>query len=166
MTTRTIVGVAVGAVVLGLLVVAAVVGSGTSTTDYEPGTPEAAVQRYFQALIDNRPTDAYRLYSTELAEQCDRALIDPYSPPVSRVVLDDVTTEGSVATVVVRITETYSDGLLLTDENTFTVTLSLSTENGRWVFDQVPWPYPCPPPLSARTTTTAPSTTRTSEVEP
>lgn len=165
MSTRTIVGMAFGVVVLGLLIVAAIVGSATSTTDYEPGTPEAAVQSYFQAFIDDRPTDAYRLYSADLAESCNRALIDRYSPPVSRVVLDEVTTEGSAATVVVRITETFNDGPLLTDENTFTETLSLITEDGRWVFDQVPWPYPCPPELPARTTTTVP-TTATSEVEP
>ncbi len=167
MRTRTIVGLAVGAMLLVLLVVAAVAGSGRSTADYEPGTPEAAVQDYFQALIDNRSADAYGFYSAELADNCDRPYLDVSSPRVSRVVLDTVTIDGSQATVVVRITQRWDDGPLMNDEDTFTETLSLINEDSRWVFDQVPWPYPCPP-LPARTTTTVrppPATTATTEVE-
>lgn len=174
MRTRTLVGVSAGVVLLGLLVVAAIVGSGRSTAEYEPGTPEAAVQDYFQALIDDRPADAYEFYSAELADNCDRPSFDAYSPRVSRVVLGEVTTDGSESTVVVRITETWDDGPLMTDEDTFTETLSLVNEDGRWLFDRVPWPYPCPPLAPPRTTTsvppttptTAPSTTATTEVEP
>ncbi len=168
MRTRTIVGLAAGAVLLVLLVVAAVVGSGRSTTDYEAGTPEAAVQAYFQALIDNRSVDAYEFYSAELADNCDRPYLDVYSPRVSRVVLDTVTIDGSRATVLVRITQRWDDGPLMSDEDTFSETLSLINEDGRWVFDQVPWPYPCPPLPPARTTTTVPpttATTATTEVE-
>lgn len=165
MRTRTIVGLAVGVVLLGLLVVAAVVGSNRNTADYEPGTPEAAVQAYFQALIDDRLSDAYELYSPELADTCDRSPFDAYSPSLSRVVLDEVTTDGSEATVVVRITQTWDNGPLMVDESTFSETLSLVDEDGRWVFDRVPWPYPCPPRPPARATTTVPSTTATTEVE-
>jgi hypothetical protein len=161
MRTRTIVGLAVGAVLLVLLVVAAVVGSGRSTTDYGPGTPEAAVQDYFQALIDNRPADTFEFYSTELADSCDRPYRDVSSPRVSRVVLDTATIDGARATVVVRITQRWDDGPLMNDEDTFTETLSLVNQDGRWVFDQVPWPYPCPPLPPARTTTTVPPTTAT-----
>lgn len=169
MSTRTIVGIAAGVVLLGLLVVAAVVGSDRNTADYEPGTPEAAVQAYFQALIDNRPADAYEFYSPELADSCDRSYFDPYSPRVTRVVLDEVTADTSEASVVVRITQTWDSGPLMTDEDTFTETLSLINEDGRWRFDQVPWPYPCPPLPPARTTTTdSPTTTTiaTTELEP
>ncbi len=167
MRTRTIVGLGAGVVLLVLLVVAAVAGSGRSTTDYEPGTPEAAVQDYFQALIDNRSADAFEFYSAELADNCDRPYLDVSSPRVSRVVLDTVTIDGSRATVVVRITQRWDDGPLMNDEDTFTETLSLVKQDGRWVFEQVPWPYPCPP-LPARTTTTVPpppATTATTEVE-
>lgn len=166
MRTRTIVGLAIGAALLVSLVVAAVVGSGRSTTDYEPGTPEAAVQDYFQALIDNRSADAFEFYSVGLADNCDRPYLDVSSPRVSRVVLDRVTIDGSQATVVVRITQRWDDGPLMNDEDTFTETLSLINEDGRWVFGQVPWPYPCPPLPPARTTTTVPpATTATTEVE-
>lgn len=151
MRSRTVVGATIGIVVLGLLVAAALIGSRRSVTNYDDGTPEATVQAYFDALIDDRPADAYDLFSERVSDECRDPVMDIYARPPSRVALDRVTVEdsgkveGAEATVVVRITQVWGNDPFSGGEDTFTERLDLVVENGAWVFDRVPWPYPCPP---------------------
>jgi len=135
--------VALLAVVVALGVIA-VLSERNGVDEYEAGTPEATVQAYFQALIDDRPDDALAQLDSELG--CDNR----FRPTVhvSRVVLDDVTysADNTEATVRVQVTEDWGDSIFGPDKATFTETIRLATDTDdgsgdSWVIVQPPWPY-------------------------
>jgi len=145
MKARNVVGVAIGVGMLAILVVGAVVAAGRDSTDYADGTPEAVVQDYFQAVIDERPDDAVVLFSDELRERCDDDAGLRFIR-VSRVVLDEVVPTQSDddldrVRVRVRITETWGDSLFDEGESSFTEAVSLTMEDGQWRISAAPWPY-------------------------
>jgi hypothetical protein len=138
-----VVGVALLTVVVALGVIAVLNGR-NGINEYEAGTPEATVQAYFQALIDDRPDDALTLLDSELG--CK----DHFRPTVriSRVVLEDVSysTDDTEATIRVQVTETWGDGLFSPDESTFTETIRLGENpddgsDDNWIITEPPWPY-------------------------
>ena len=152
MKVRTLVGVGIGLALLVALIVAAVVASGRTTERYPTGSPEATVQQYFEALIDDRPDDALAFLHDDLRDRCDR----DFGPRindlrVSRVVLDDVElgrndSEADTARVRVRITQNWGNSIFGPDESTFTETITLTLGDDGWRITRPPWPYfDCPP---------------------
>lgn len=138
---RTTITVGVPVVVVGLLVVAALVASRRDPATYAEGSPEATVQAYFRTVIDRDAGGAYQLFSPELQDRCGRPTsADIGYQSVSRVVLGEVTTKGDAATVRVTVSESTGD-LLVTDEVSRPETLHLERVNGRWLIDELPWPY-------------------------
>lgn len=139
---RTAITIGVPLAVVVLLVVAALVASRRDPVTYAEGTPEAAVQDYFDTLIDHDPGGAYDLFTPELQSRCGRptsAEIDYLT--IGRVVLQEATTSGDTATVRVAVTQDLDSGPFGSGEVTNTETLRLENIDGRWLIDDLPWPY-------------------------
>lgn len=134
------IGVPVAVVVL--LVAAALVVSRRDPVTYAEGTPEAAVQAYFDTLIDHDAGAAYELFTPELQSRCARptsAEIDYIR--IARVVLDEATTRDDTSTVRVAVTQDLDSGPFGSGEVTNTETLRLEKTDGRWLIGDLPWPY-------------------------
>ena len=131
--------------VLGLVIAAIAVSAGHTPLSTEPGSPEAVVQDYFDALLDRRREAALATFTEELAEDCDAALTEQWEfRRAGRIVLDDTTTEARSASVVVRITEVFDGGLLDSGESTFSETITLTRTDDGWRISSPPWPlYSC-----------------------
>jgi len=139
---RTAITIGIPSTVLVLLVAAALVASRRDPVTYAEGTPEAAVQTYFDALIDHDASGAYELFTPALQSRCARpssAEIDYLA--IARVVLDEVTTSGDTATVRVSVTQDLDSGPFASGESTSTESLRLERINGRWLIGDLPWPY-------------------------
>ena len=135
--TLVVVGVIAALVVLGFL---AVLNQSGGPAVYDPGTPQATVQSYFQALTDGQSDDALEFVDPELG--CDHNRFGP-SVRVSRVVLESVTysDDGTEASVRVQVTETWGDGLFGPDESTFNTTIHLVETADGWLISDSPWPF-------------------------
>lgn len=147
MKARTVLGVAGGIVLLAALVAGAVFAANRGGATYPAGSPEAVVQEYFQALIDDRPDDAAALFADELTGNCPPGMVDRGGyVTVTRVVLDNITrttTSGGAdhAVVRVRVTERWGEPLFTADESTFTEVITLTEEGDGWRISEPPWPY-------------------------
>jgi hypothetical protein len=140
--TRSIMLVAVGAVVV-FAIIGVILASGSSPGP-EPGTPEATVHDYYQALIDRDVVAADALLTSDLSEACpDRLRQFLEASDRLRVVIVDVDQDDTSATVVVRITETYDDNPLSLDSYTFDEVLTMDHTGDRWLISGPPWPLHC-----------------------
>ncbi len=141
-TLRTAIAIGVPIAVVVLLVAAALVASRRNPVAYADGTPEAAVQDYFDTLIDHDAGGAYDLFAPDLQSRCDRppsAELDYLA--IARVVLEEATTSGDTATVRVAVTQNLDSGPFGSGEATNTETLRLEKIDGRWLIEDLPWPY-------------------------
>jgi hypothetical protein len=139
---RSYLTIVVPAVLLGLLVAAALAGRNRPHT-YPPGTPEATVQAYFQALADHRPLRAHELLSPDLQDRCGLPVAaDTAHLAVVRVVLDEVDTEGDRSTVRVSVTQDWGGSSPFgSDESTTRETVQLVNAGDGWRISEPPWPY-------------------------
>jgi hypothetical protein len=140
--TRSIVLMAIGGVVV--LAAIGIVLASRSSPGPEPGTPEATVHDYFQALIDRDVVAADSLLTSGVSEACpDRLRQFLEASDRLRVVIVDVDQDDASATVVVRITETYDDNPLSLDTYTFDEVLTMDHTGDRWLITGPPWPLHC-----------------------
>lgn len=142
--SRVALGVTAALLVVALAVAVAV-GAGREPSRLEPGSPEAAVQTFVEALIDRRWLDARAQLTDELAARCaPTTLADHGRPDVARVVLVDAAVAGQTATVELDITESYGEGLFDGGESTFAETFVLTRADDGWRIAEAPWPlYGC-----------------------
>ena len=146
MKARTILALLVGVVGLTALIVAAAVVAGRDAERYPAGSPEAAVQAYVRAVVDDRPDDAVAWFSVDLADRCGFGTVSGFGDvTVTRVVLDRtrLVTGGDGterAEVRVRVTERWG-GPFATDESTFTEIIVLTNDSDGWHIAEPPWPY-------------------------
>ena len=141
-TMRTAITIGIPVAVVALLVAAALVASQRDPVSYAEGSPEAAVQDYFDTVIDHDPGGAYDLFTPDLQDRCGRptsAEIDYIT--VGRVVLEEATTKDDTATVRVAVTQDLDSGPFGSGDVTNTETLRLENIDGRWLIDDLPWPY-------------------------
>jgi hypothetical protein len=132
-----------GAVVAAVVVVALVLAM-RGPNEFEPGTPEAAVSGYFQAVIDQNRAEAERFMIPNLVDQCGSDVDQLRDVPDGlRIVILATESEGDRMFVKVRITERSGAGPLLGDEHTFEETLVLAEVAGEWLIAEVPWPIYC-----------------------
>jgi hypothetical protein len=132
-----------GAVVAAVVVVALVLAV-QAPNEFDPGTPEAAVSGYFQALIDRNRAEAERFMAPDLVDHCGSDLDQVREAPDGlRVVIVATERDGDRMLVTVRITERSGPGPLLGDEHTFEETLVLAEVAGDWLIAEVPWPIYC-----------------------
>lgn len=141
-TLRTAITVGIPVAVVALLVAAALVASRRDPVTYADGTPEAAVQDYFDALIAHDPGGAYEQFSPDLQSRCARPTsAETEYLTIARVVLEESTTTGDTATVQVGVTQDLDSGPFGSGEVTNTETLRLKDVDRRWLIDDLPWPY-------------------------
>lgn len=150
MTTSNRVAIGIVFVLATLLVVAGIATAGFSQSRLPDGSPEAAVQGFYAAIVDGRPQEALDYLTPELRSRCDIQpwLFDDLS--LSRVVLEDVQTSKSAggvesARVEVRITQTWDDAPLVSDDSTFSERVFLERADGSWSITESPWPFFCNP---------------------
>jgi hypothetical protein len=137
---RTVLWVALallGAVVL----IGAVVGALREPAALEPGTPEAAVQAYLQAVLAGDAADALEHLDAAATRRCDAAdLRTAWVPDSLRATLDEVTVDGDTAEVVVRLRSIAGpepfggSGVLMTE------VFTLRREEGAWRISEPFWP--------------------------
>lgn len=132
--------VAVIAVIVALALVLAV----QPPKSFDPGTPEATVQGYFQAVVDRSRLDVERFMTPDLVERCGAALNQNRDTPDSlRVVIVDTESDVRHVAVTVEITERSTASLFLGESYTFQESLVLERIGDVWLIAEVPWPIYC-----------------------
>lgn len=133
-----IVLIIVGAVTVALIAVAVVVAI-QPPEEYDPTTPEGAVQGFYQAVIDGDEDLAASYLAMDSITDCARPRTELYGPENFRVVIVDTEVDGEDAKVDVTITETWDEGPF-SDSHTFNDTLRLTSNGDGWLFTEPPWP--------------------------
>ncbi len=113
-------------------------------------TPEGAVQRYLRAIVDDDVSEAYAYVSASLQGTCTlQHFIQTTEYQRSRDLAARVTSTIDVdgkKLVSVEITEPDSGGLFGGGRYSYTVSFTLSLEDGAWQMSEPPWPMSgCPP---------------------
>ena len=138
-------GIVLGIIVAVIVVIVAValVFALQGPEQFDPGTPEATVQGYLQAVIDEDQTAAARFLVPDLAKRCGSDLdrIRHY-PRSFRAVVADTRPFGDQILITVEISEGSGAGLF-SDSYTFDETLVLEKAGDEWLIAQVPWPIYC-----------------------
>lgn len=135
-----------GAVVLVAVVVAiaaVALTAGRSEAQYEPGTPEAAVQAYLRGILERDPA-ALEWMSPDTG--CDTTdLSQSYVPESARAVLVDAEVDGDQASVTVEISESSGGTPFDTYEYTHEEVYTLERDgSGAWLLTGAAWPlYTC-----------------------
>jgi hypothetical protein len=127
---------------IALIAVAALVfiASRGDTTKFEPGSPEATVQSFLQAMVDRDNDGALSFF--EPGTQCDSSDLDrQYISPDLTVDLIETSINGDRAQVKIRTR--YSSGDLFggwSEDHS----ISLKKIDGEWLISGTPWPlYEC-----------------------
>lgn len=123
-----------------LAVILTVVVGGRAPAPLSPGTPEATVQTFVQAMIDGDVSLAEEQLATTLSDDCRRQLRNAWIDDSVRVALDDVDINGDRATVTATI-QTGSSGLFDSYRGSNDSIYELVLESGDWRIDHAGWPY-------------------------
>ena len=111
------------------------------------GTPEAAVQRYLEAVEDEKLELAFSFLSADLMEHCTvEEFFRPSGAPLGRmrddrVTLENVKTVNQTVFVTVRVTTFHGTGPFGSSESLHVQRFSLRQEEGEWRFTEYPWPF-------------------------
>lgn len=133
-----VLAVVIGVVVL-VAVVAGIVAATRPSNEFQPGTPEAAVQGFVQALIDGDASEAADFLAS--ASDCDvgdveRARgLDP-----ARVLLQNAETENGTVRVTVDVVTGSGGGPFDLEEYSQSHTYVLVQEGEEWRITNEPWP--------------------------
>ncbi|NNF63631.1 MAG: hypothetical protein HKN07_05165 [Acidimicrobiia bacterium] len=131
------------AIVGGLAVIAViltVVVGNRAPAPLDPGTPQATVQTFVQAMIDGDLSLAEEQLSTTLSDDCRSQLRNAWIDDSVRVALDDVEIDEDRATVTATI-QTGSTGLFDSYRGSNESVYELVFESGEWRIDHAGWPY-------------------------
>jgi hypothetical protein len=133
----------IGAVVAVMVVVALVLAL-QPPKEYDPETPEATIQGYFQAVIDRSRIEAERFMTPDLVKRCGADLNQIRDAADSlRVVIVDTEPDGDRMMVRVEITERSASSLILQESYTFRETLVVERAGDVWLIAEAPWPVYC-----------------------
>lgn len=122
--------------VLGLVALVAVLVRGAAP-QYDPDSPQGAVQRYVSAVVTGDLDEARDLHASKHAGGCDPT--SAYVSPDSRVTLIDMNVSGDTATATVRISYGY-DGPFGGDSG-YEDRFELARVGGEWLVSFSPWPF-------------------------
>lgn len=134
---------AIGAAVAVVVVVGLVLAL-QPPKQFDPGTPEAAIQGYFQAVVDRSRVDAERFMTPKLVERCGADLNQIRDTADSlRVVIVDTEPDAGRIAVTVEITERSASSVFLGEPNTFSETLVVERVGDGCLIAEAPWPIYC-----------------------
>ena len=135
--------VAIGAAVAAVVVIGLVLAL-QPPKQFDPGTPEAAIQGYFQAVVDRSRIDAERFMTPNLVERCGADLNQIRDTADSlRVAIVDTQPDGSRVAVTVEVTERSASSVFLGEPHTFRETLVVEHVGDEWLIAEAPWPIYC-----------------------
>lgn len=128
-------------VIVAAIAAAAIIAAAGGEPAFDPGSPDAALQHYLDAIIDGDVVEAHGSLSEELRSQCSTADLrnGAYQAEGVRVILDSRTVHDDVAAFAVTISSNDGGGLFgegYRYEEFFTLT---NTADG-WVLSERPWP--------------------------
>lgn len=138
-------GIVLGIIVAAIVVIVAValVLALRGPEQLEPGTPEATVQGYLQAVIDEDPTAVAGFLTADLAKRCASDLDQVrFHPDSFKAVIADTRPSRDQMFITVEITE-GSGASVFSDSYTFDEILVLEKTSGTWSIAEVPWPIYC-----------------------
>lgn len=123
------------AVIIGLVAVALLRGQ----TNYDPTTPEGAVQEYLQAIVDQRWEDALEVLDPEVFAECRPEHLSSNIWQEDFTAVHTATREGQFTTyVVVRFD--HQDGGLIGGWS-WSTEFALVERGGLWYITEDPWPH-------------------------
>ena len=129
----------IGATLIGLVAITVILLVVRSPAEFEPGTPEAVVQDYLQAVLDGDTSTALELLAAD--SDCSRDDFIRFRDEATnvRITLTDTTDLGDEALVDVRIR--YDDvGLDELSSYDLDESFTLLAEDGDWRITGAPWP--------------------------
>ena len=134
----------IGGFVVALVAIAVVLAV-QPPPEFDPATPEGAVQGYVRAVLDEDAGLAFSYLTDDVQRNCRAGELRNVTPDSARVVIAHTEITGDTAQVEVRITETYdegpfTEGPLGGGRDTFDETLFLELDDGRWLIAERPWP--------------------------
>ena len=135
-----------GVLLTALLAASVVVALARGESEFEPGSPELAVQQYLKALADSHFETAESLWSPDLREDCSfeefllnvKGSLERLSE--ARITLDDVQTVGETTVVSVRVVRTTGGGLFGPSETVSSYDYKVRTFEGDWRIVDHTWP--------------------------
>ena len=127
------------AAALGLLVLVAVAFTFVPSPQLDPATPEGVVQRYLQAVVEGRRTEARSYLSDRLQRECEPGFPRYTSRDAYRIELTESVVEGSTAEVEVLVTE--QDVEIFDYHHEFSASYSLVSSEGGWRITDQEWPW-------------------------
>ena len=128
-----VIGVLLAAAVVGTIVAGILIGPAT----YEPGTPEAAVQGFVQAVLDDDPEAA--LEWVDPTRGCRRSDVEVYRSDRVSARIDDVDIGGDAATVSVMFTQSGDDPF--GGGWSYQETFDLARSGDGWSIERTTWFY-------------------------
>ena len=140
-SNRLLAAMAIGLV--ALVAVAAVFVAIRDPAEFDPDSPEAVVQAYLVAVLDDDAEAAHALLTPELQGRCaiDELQDRYYHDEDGRITLVDSTIEGDTARVEVKFTASYDEGPFGYSESSYEEKFRLARDDGRWQISSAPWPY-------------------------
>ena len=127
----------------GIAVLALVVIAFASTfmraPQLDPDTPEGVVQRYLQAAVEGRRTEARSYLSDRLQRECERGLPRYVSRDAYRIELMAAIVEGTTAEVEVMVAE--QDAGVFDGYYEFPAFYSLVSTGDGWRITDQDWPW-------------------------
>ena len=143
-----------------LVIISILLGLTQQPTEFEHGSPEAAVQKYLIAAVENDYETAYSLFSKEFRDQCPMRDFAGGTGAFSQLDNSRVTYEETkyvqeTSVVITRVTYLDNGGPFGSMESSHEQRFTLMLENGEWKMSGESWPlYSCntsiPRPLPDR----------------
>lgn len=134
--------------VIGGVLVVFVVVAGTLTllrgpAMFEPGTPEAVVQEYIEAILDDDVDAAWDLLGPDMQRRCEPEDLEPRYSRSNRggIVLIDVSQREDTATVELEFNVSYGDEPFDLYESSYRQRFGLRKVDEAWRISDVPWPF-------------------------
>jgi len=132
-----------GAGLLALVVIAGVAVALRSPAVFEPGSPEAVVQQYVEAVLDEDSESAWALLTPSAQRRCD--LEDLQGRYIrgeqSRIVLIDSAIDDTDASVELQFSAAHGDSPFDIYEYSFEEKFKLRDVDGAWRIAAAPWPF-------------------------